>query len=57
MTAEVWAYPTTEMQCNWLGERVATVNVRTLADGFRDLLVRTEGERLGTPYIAFLSSV
>jgi len=24
---KVWAYPTTEMQCGWLGERVATVNV------------------------------
>jgi protoporphyrinogen oxidase len=24
---KVWAVPTTEMQCSWLGERVATVNV------------------------------
>jgi hypothetical protein len=24
--AQVWAYPTTAMQCNWLGERVATVD-------------------------------
>ena len=24
---KVWAYPTTEMQCGWLGERVATVDV------------------------------
>ena len=23
---KVWAVPTTEMQCSWLGERVATVN-------------------------------
>lgn len=25
---KVWAVPTTEMQCDWLGERVATVDVR-----------------------------
>jgi protoporphyrinogen oxidase len=25
--AQVWAVPTTEMQCGWLGERVATVDV------------------------------
>jgi len=25
---KVWAYPTTEMQCEWLGERVATVDVQ-----------------------------
>ncbi len=25
--AQVWAVPTTMMQCNWLGERVATVDV------------------------------
>eukprot|EP00955_Chlamydomonas_euryale_P113176 366199-Chlamydomonas_euryale.AAC.11 len=25
--AQVWAIPTTGMQCNWLGERVATVDV------------------------------
>jgi hypothetical protein len=24
---QVWAVPTTAMQCNWLGERVATVDV------------------------------
>ena len=24
---KVWAYPTTEMQCSWLGERVATADV------------------------------
>lgn len=24
---KVWAVPTTEMQCSWLGERVATANV------------------------------
>ncbi len=24
---KVWAVPTTMMQCNWLGERVATVDV------------------------------
>jgi protoporphyrinogen oxidase len=24
---KVWAYPTTEMQCEWLGERVATVDI------------------------------
>ena len=24
--AQVWAYPTTAMQCEWLGERVATVD-------------------------------
>ena len=24
--AQVWAYPTTAMQCDWLGERVATVD-------------------------------
>lgn len=23
---QVWAYPTTAMQCDWLGERVATVD-------------------------------
>jgi hypothetical protein len=23
----VWAVPTTKMQCSWLGERVATVDV------------------------------
>ena len=23
---QVWAYPTTAMQCEWLGERVATVD-------------------------------
>ena len=26
---KVWACPTTEMQCSWLGERVATVDVKT----------------------------
>ena len=26
---KVWAVPTTEMQCSWLGERVATANVGT----------------------------
>ncbi len=25
--SQVWAVPTTMMQCNWLGERVATVDV------------------------------
>ncbi len=25
--AQVWAVPVTEMQCEWLGERVATVDV------------------------------
>jgi len=25
--AQVWGVPTTEMQCSWLGERVATVDV------------------------------
>ncbi|CAD7963816.1 unnamed protein product [Amoebophrya sp. A25] len=25
---KVWAYPTTEMSCNWLGERVATVDAK-----------------------------
>jgi protoporphyrinogen oxidase len=29
---KVWAYPTTEMQCNWLGERVATVNVKKVVE-------------------------
>ena len=24
---QVWAYPTTAMQCDWLGERVATVDM------------------------------
>lgn len=24
--AQVWAFPTTSMQCEWLGERVATVD-------------------------------
>ena len=24
---QVWAYPTTDMQCEWLGERVATVDI------------------------------
>ena len=23
----MWAYPTTDMQCEWLGERVATVDI------------------------------
>ena len=27
MALQVWAVPTTMMQCNWLGERVATVDV------------------------------
>lgn len=26
LAVQVWAYPTTAMQCNWLGERVATVD-------------------------------
>ncbi len=25
---QVWACPTTEMQCEWLGERVATVDIK-----------------------------
>ena len=25
---QVWAYPTTDMQCEWLGERVATVDIK-----------------------------
>ena len=24
---QVWAFPTTDMQCEWLGERVATVDI------------------------------
>lgn len=27
MQPQVWAVPTTKMQCEWLGERVATVDV------------------------------
>ena len=26
-TMQVWAHPTTSMQCDWLGERVATVDI------------------------------
>ena len=29
---KVWAYPTTEMQCDWLGERVATVNAKSVIE-------------------------
>lgn len=29
---KVWAYPTTEMQCDWLGERVATVNAKQVIE-------------------------
>jgi protoporphyrinogen oxidase len=29
---KVWAYPTTEMQCDWLGERVATVNAKAVIE-------------------------
>lgn len=25
---QVWAHPTTSMQCEWLGERVATVDIK-----------------------------
>jgi hypothetical protein len=29
---KVWAVPTTEMQCSWLGERVATANVARVVE-------------------------
>ncbi len=29
---KVWAVPTTEMQCSWLGERVATANVAKVVE-------------------------
>lgn len=29
---KVWAYPTTEMQCEWLGERVATVDAKKVIE-------------------------
>jgi protoporphyrinogen oxidase len=29
---KVWAVPTTEMQCSWLGERVATANVSKVVE-------------------------
>ncbi|EEQ98489.1 conserved hypothetical protein, partial [Perkinsus marinus ATCC 50983] len=29
---KVWAYPTTEMQCDWLGERVATVDAKKVIE-------------------------
>ena len=37
---QVWAYPTTAMQCNWLGERVATVDatraIKNVIEGKED---------------------
>lgn len=37
---QVWAYPTTAMQCDWLGERVATVDaqraIKNVVDGKED---------------------
>jgi protoporphyrinogen oxidase len=29
---KVWAVPTTKMQCGWLGERVATANVKKVVE-------------------------
>ena len=29
---KVWAYPTTIMQCDWLGERVSTVNAKKVVE-------------------------
>jgi protoporphyrinogen oxidase len=29
---KVWAYPTTELQCEWLGDRVATVDVKKVIE-------------------------
>lgn len=29
---QVWAHPTTSMQCEWLGERVATVDIKRLVN-------------------------
>jgi len=29
---QVWAVPTTHMQCSWLGERVATANVAKVVE-------------------------
>ena len=29
---KVWAVPTTQMQCTWLGERVATANVSKVVE-------------------------
>ncbi len=38
--AQVWAYPTTAMQCDWLGERVATVDatraIKNVIEGQED---------------------
>ena len=37
---QVWAYPTTAMQCDWLGERVATVDatraIKNVIEGSED---------------------
>lgn len=37
---QVWAFPTTAMQCEWLGERVATVDatraIRSVIEGKED---------------------
>ena len=37
---QVWAYPTTAMQCDWLGERVATVDatraIKNVIEGQED---------------------
>ena len=32
LISKVWAVPTTEMQCSWLGERVATANVAKVVE-------------------------
>lgn len=32
MCVQVWAVPTTHMQCSWLGERVATANVAKVVE-------------------------
>jgi hypothetical protein len=39
---KVWAVPTTEMQCSWLGERVATANVAKVVENV--LRNRTEAD-------------
>lgn len=40
LPVQVWAFPTTAMQCEWLGERVATVDatraIRSVIEGKED---------------------
>jgi len=41
---KVWAYPTTELQCKWLGERVATVDIKRV---IRNVLVNQQDDGWG----------